>query len=50
MSISVFSMAVGVDLAIRMINIDEKRMKLQIWDTVSQALQGTHQLVHATCM
>ena len=45
-----FSMAVGVDLAIRMINIDEKRMKLQIWDTVSQAVQGTHQLVHAACM
>ena len=44
----VFSIAVGVDLVLRVFNIDEKRMKLQIWDTVSIALQGTHQLVHAT--
>ena len=36
MSISVFPIAVGIDFVSRTFNIDEKRMKLLIWDTVSK--------------
>lgn len=36
MNISVFSIAVDMDFVHRRINIDEKQMKLVIWDTVSK--------------
>lgn len=42
MNIVVFSLlcCVGVEFGARMINIDGKQIKLQIWDTVSGGLQA----------
>ena len=39
----VHDLTIGVEFGARMINIEGKQIKLQIWDTVSEALFGHNQ-------